>query len=135
MTHTIQLICHFFSLPPYSCAKYLTRIAYVSNTRILIPTPSTIPYIVRQWRTPKNQPPLAHTTTHNTHKTYNTVTMVPPSPWLPAALILQVSAIVIRRAINHDHCNMAMYFFLTTLTFLLFILLLFYVQRLSGLTD
>ncbi len=32
-------------------------------------------------------------------------------------------------------CNTAMYFLMTTLTFPIFILLLFYVQRLSALTD
>jgi hypothetical protein len=61
--------------------------------------------------------------------------MVPPSHQLPAAPILQVSAIAIRRTIDHDHCNTVMYFLLMTLTFPLFILLLFYVQRLSTLTD
>jgi hypothetical protein len=61
--------------------------------------------------------------------------MVPPSRRLPAAPILQVSAIAVRCAINQDHHNTAMYFLLTTLTFPLFILLLFYVQRLSVLTD
>jgi hypothetical protein len=56
-----------------------------------------------------NQPPLAHTTTHNTqHKTYNTITMVPPSCRLPAAPILQVSAIAVRCVIDHDHRNTAM---------------------------
>jgi hypothetical protein len=85
-----------------------------------------------QRRTPKNQPPLAHTTTHNTQtKNRNTVTMVPPSFRLPVAPILQVSAIAVRRVINHDHCNTVMYFFLMTLTFPLFVLLLFYVQQLS----
>jgi hypothetical protein len=89
-----------------------------------------------QQQTPKNQPPLACTTTHNTQqKTEHTVTMVPPSRWLPVAPILQVSAITIRCAIDHDHRNMAAYFFLMTLTFPLFILLLFYVQWLSALTD
>jgi hypothetical protein len=89
----------------------------------------------QRW-TPKNQPPLAHTTTHNTQqKTENTVTMVPPSCRLPAAPILQVSAIAVHCAINHNHRNTAMYSFLTTLTFSVFILLLFYVQRLSALAD
>jgi hypothetical protein len=89
-----------------------------------------------QWRTPKNQPPLAHTTTHNTQqKAENTITMVPPSRQLPASPILQVSAIAICCAINHDHRNMGMYFFLMTLTLPLFMLLLFYVQRLSALAD
>jgi hypothetical protein len=89
-----------------------------------------------QRRTPKNQPPLARTTTHNTqHKTENTVTMVPPSHRLPAALILQVSVVAVHRTINHDHHNMAMYFFLMALTFLLFILLLLYMQQLSTLAD
>jgi hypothetical protein len=89
----------------------------------------------QRW-TPKNQPPLAHTTTHNTQqKTENTITMVPPSHQLPAAQNLQVSAIAIRCAIDHNHCNIAIYFILTTLTFPLFILLLFYVQQLSALAD
>jgi hypothetical protein len=67
-------------------------------------------HIARQ--TPKNLPPLAHTTTHNTEqkKHMNIVTMVPTSHRLPAALILQVSAIVVRRAIDHDHRNTVMYF-------------------------
>jgi hypothetical protein len=56
-------------------------------------------------RTPKNQPPLAHTTTHNTQqqKAKNTVTMVPPSHRLPVVPILQVSAIAVRCAIDHNH--------------------------------
>ncbi len=41
-THTIDL--SFFSLLPFSRAKHLTRIVYVSSTTILIPTSSTIPY-------------------------------------------------------------------------------------------
>ncbi len=61
--------------------------------------------------------------------------MVPPSRPLSAAPILQVSVIAVRRAIDHDHRNMAMYVLLTTLTFPLFILLLLYVQQLSALTD
>ncbi len=61
--------------------------------------------------------------------------MVTPSHRLPAAPILQVTAIAVRCMINHNHCNTAMYFLLTTLTFPLFILLLFFVQRLSVLTD
>ena len=52
---------------------------------------------------------------------YNTLTMAPPSRLLPMAPMLQVSAIVVRPAIDHHHCNMAMYFLLTTLTFPLFI--------------
>jgi hypothetical protein len=89
-----------------------------------------------QWQTPKNQPPLAHTSTHNTQqKAENTITMVAPSHRIPAAPILQVSAIAVHRAINHDHRNMAMSLFLTTLTFPLFILVLFYVQQLSALAD
>ncbi len=61
--------------------------------------------------------------------------MVPPSRWLPEAPILQVSAIAVRRAIDHNRCNMAMYLLMMTLTFRLFILMLFYVQWLSTLTD
>ena len=37
--------------------------------------------------------------------------MVPPSRRLPEAPILQVSVIAVRRTINHNHCNMAMYVF------------------------
>jgi hypothetical protein len=47
--------------------------------------------------------------------------MVPPSRWLPEAPILQVSAIAVRQAIDHDHHNTVMYFLLTKLTFLLLI--------------
>ncbi len=47
--------------------------------------------------------------------------MVPTSPWLPAALILEVSVIVVRRTMAHDHRNMAMYILLTALTLQLFI--------------
>jgi hypothetical protein len=61
--------------------------------------------------------------------------MFPPSRRFPAAPILQVSVIAVRRAINHNHYITAMYFLLTTLTFPLFILLLFYVQHLSAVTD
>ena len=44
--------------------------------------------------------------------------MVLPSCRLPEAPILQVSAIAVRRAIDHDHPNTGMYYLLTTLTFL-----------------
>ncbi len=65
-----------------------------------------------QQRTPKNQLPLAHTTTHNTQqKTENTVIMVPPSCRLPAAPILHVSTIAVGCLLNHNYCNTAMYFF------------------------
>jgi hypothetical protein len=88
------------------------------------------------WWTPKKQPPLAHTTTHNTQqRNMKHHHHGPPSRRLPAAPILQVSVIAVRSVINHDHCNTAMYFLLATLTFPVFILLLFYVQRLSALTD
>ncbi len=40
-THTTDL--SFFSLPPFFRAKYLTMIAYVSSSTVLIPTHSTIP--------------------------------------------------------------------------------------------
>jgi hypothetical protein len=77
-----------------------------------------------------------HNTSHNTqHTTEITITIVPPSCWLPVAPILQVSAIAVHQAIDHNHCNTVMYFFLWTLTFPLFILLLFYVQQLSALAD
>jgi hypothetical protein len=78
---------------------------------------------------------LSHTQQHTTHKKHITLTMVPPSRRLPAAPILQVSAIAVRRGIDPNHRNTAMYFLLMTLTFSLFILLLFYVQQLSALTD
>jgi hypothetical protein len=79
-----------------------------------------------QWWTPKNQPPLAHITTHNTQqKTDNTITMVPPNRRLPGAPILQVSAIAVRRAIDHNHCNTAMYFFYdTNFSFIYFTIIL-----------
>jgi hypothetical protein len=55
------------------------------------------------------QPPLAHITTHNTQqKTENTITMVPPSRRLPAAPILQVSAIAVRRGIDINLGNTEM---------------------------
>jgi hypothetical protein len=38
----------------------------------------------------------------------NTATMIPPARRLPAAPILQVSAIAVRRVIDIDHLNMAM---------------------------
>jgi hypothetical protein len=83
------------------------------------------------------QEPTASRTHNNTQHTqkYNTVTMVPPSHQLKAAQILQVSVIAVRHVIDHDHRNTAMYFLLMTLTFPLFILLLFYVQWLNALTD
>ena len=37
--------------------------------------------------------------------------MIPPARRLPAASILQVSAIAVRRAIDLDHRNTAMQFF------------------------
>jgi hypothetical protein len=61
--------------------------------------------------------------------------MVPPSHRLPEAPILQVSAIAVCPAIDHDHRNTGMNFLLTTFTFLLFIQLVFFVQRLGALTD
>jgi hypothetical protein len=89
-----------------------------------------------QWQTPKNQPAsCTHNNTQHSTKTENTVTMVPPSCQLPVAPILQVSVIAVCRAIDHDHCNSAMYFLLMTLTFPLFILLLFYLQQPSALAD
>jgi hypothetical protein len=91
------------------------------------------------YRTPTadTQEPTASCTHNNTQHTqkYNTVTMVPPRHRLPAAPILQVSAIAVRHMIDHDHRNTAIYFLLMTLTFPLIILLLFYVQRLSTLTE
>jgi hypothetical protein len=61
-----------------------------------------------QRRTPKDQPPLAHTTTHKTQqKSENTVTMVPQSRRLTEAPVLQVSAIAVRRAIDIHLRNMA----------------------------
>jgi hypothetical protein len=41
----------------------------------------------------------------------NTNTMISPARWLPAASILQVSAIAVRRAIDIDHHNTAMQLF------------------------
>ncbi len=83
-----------------------------------------------QRQTLNNQPPLAHTTTHNTQqKTENTVTMVPPSHQLPAAPILQKSTIAICCAIDHNHCNTAMYFFWRHL---LFLYLFYYYSMCSG---
>ena len=61
--------------------------------------------------------------------------MVPPSRWLPMAPVSQVSAIAVRRTIDHNHRNTVMCFLLMTLTFLLFISLTFYVQQLSALPD
>ncbi len=50
---------------------------------------------------------LSHTTPQ-AKKQQNSVTMVPPICWLPAAPILQVSVIALRRAIDHDRCNPVM---------------------------
>ena len=56
-------------------------------------------------------------TSHNTQPQHtaqlpkNTDTMISPARHLPADPILQVSAIVVRHAINLDHRNMAMHFF------------------------
>ena len=61
--------------------------------------------------------------------------MVLPSRWLPMAPILQVSAIAVHYMIDHNNHNMVMHFLLMTQTFPLFILLLFYVQRLGVLTN
>jgi hypothetical protein len=61
--------------------------------------------------------------------------MVPPSRRLPVAPILQVSAIAVRRAIDHDHRNTAMYFLLTTLTFPYFFYYYSNLQQLSVLAN
>ncbi len=127
-THTTDL--SFFSLPPFSRTKYLTRIAYVSCTTIQIPSPrryhSTICCTYEPMAdTQETTASRTHNNTQHTTENINTVTMVPPSRRLPAAPILQVSAIAVPRVIDHNHCNTAMYFLLMTPTFLLFILLLF----------
>jgi hypothetical protein len=67
--------------------------------------------LMSQRRTPKNQPPLAHTTTHNTktqQKIEITLAMVPPSRRIPVAPILQVSAIAVRCVIDINLRNTAM---------------------------
>jgi len=52
--------------------------------------------------------------------------MISPARRLPAASILQVSAIAVRRAIDIDHRNTAMQFFTWIELFFLFYWLLFY---------
>jgi hypothetical protein len=70
-------------------------------------------------------------TSHNTQPQHtaqlpkNTDTMISPARRLPAASILQVSAIAVRRAIDLDLRNMAMQFFYVRLTVSLFYCLLF----------
>ncbi len=68
-------------------------------------------------------------------KKWNIVTMVPPIRRLPAAPILQVSAIAVRRATDNDHYNPVMWLTLMKLTNSLFYWLLFYVQWLSAHAD
>ncbi len=46
--------------------------------------------------------------------------MVPTSRRLPAAPILEISEIAVRRTMAHNHQNTAMYFILTALTLQLF---------------
>ena len=60
--------------------------------------------------------------------------MISPARRLPAASILQVSAIAVRRVIDIDHRNTAMQFFYMKLTVSLFYWLLFYAtdQRALG---
>ena len=56
---------------------------------------------------PLGEQALSHTTPQ-AKKQQNSVTMVPPIRRLPAAPILQVSAIALRRAIDHDRCDSVM---------------------------
>ncbi len=50
----------------------------------------------------------------------------PPSHWLPASSILQVGAIAVCCAIDHDHCNPGMYFFDDTIfSFIYFDIILY----------
>ena len=65
---------------------------------------------------------------HNTHRTVlkkNTDTMISRARRLPAASILQVSAIAVRHAIDLDHRNTAKQFFYMKLSVSLFYWLLF----------
>ena len=48
---------------------------------------------------------------HTAQRPKNTDTMISPARRLPAASILKVSAIAVRRAIDIDHRNAAMQFF------------------------
>jgi hypothetical protein len=50
----------------------------------------------------------------------------------PAAPILEVSAIAVRRAIDYDDSDAVMYFLSMKLTYSLFYSLLFYVHRLDA---
>ncbi len=61
--------------------------------------------------------------------------MVPTSRRLPAALILEVSVIAVRRTMVHNHQNTAMYFLLTALTLQLFYWLFYFFHRISALGD
>ena len=56
---------------------------------------------------PLREQALSHKTPQ-AKKQQNSVTMVPPIRRLPAAPILQVSAIALRRAIDHDRCDPVM---------------------------
>ena len=62
---------------------------------------------------PANQLHLNNNTQHK-NKNIEHRHHAPPSRWLPEAPILQVSAITVRRRINHDHHNMVMYILLIT---------------------
>ncbi len=61
--------------------------------------------------------------------------MVPTSRWLPAAPILEVSVMAIRRTMAHNHQNTAMYFLLTALTLQLFYWLFYLLHQISALRD
>ncbi len=61
--------------------------------------------------------------------------MVPTSLRLPAAPILEVSVIAVRRTMVHDHWNTAMYFLLTALTLQLFYWLFYLLHWISTLGD
>jgi hypothetical protein len=50
-------------------------------------------------------------TTHNTQNAKNTTTMPPSRRWLPAAPILEVSAIALHLMMDHDPRNTTMWFF------------------------
>ena len=80
-----------------------------------------VPYLLLTLHTYGKYFPQHTTTTHHTVQLpKNTNAMISPTRWLPAASILQVSAIAVRRMIDIDHRNTAMQFFYMTLTVSLF---------------
>jgi len=80
-----------------------------------------VPYLLLTLHTYGEYFPQHTTTTHRTVQLpKNTNAMISPAHRLPAASILQVSAIAVRRVIDIDHRNTAMHFFYMKLTVSLF---------------